>query len=617
MPRFCFFLAVIACAFPASGAQSTIDAVLRRHCIACHGGQETMGNVNLKKALSERPLVRKADLWRRVIRQIEGGNMPPKGEPQIQPNQKRQLLQALDQGVNQFDFTTMRDPGYESIRRLTNREYAHTVRDLLGIDADAARGFKPDEAGKSGFDNSGNTLFLQPAQLERYLSAADRVVEEAFASDKARRGLLLGIEEGGLAEAERVLRRFQLRAFRRPPTEQEAADALADFQAVTRGRGRRAFADGIKRAMKNTMVAPRFLMHVEGPPSSDTEAYPIDAWSLASRLSYFFWASMPDDELLELAASGKLLEPPVLHRQIDRLLDDPRAETLGTALASQWLGFNLVGVRNRPDPIDNPQFTDSLFEAIKAESSLYFVFLLRENRPLSEMIDSNYTFVNAELARHYGWNGVKGARMRRVILDDPKKIRGGMISHAGILMVTSFPERTSPVHRGKWLLSDLLGTPPPPPPPNAGVIADEIAEREELSLRQKMVLHRNKASCRSCHEKIDPLGLALENYSSRGKWRHADARGQLPNGTAFEGPAGLKSVLVEQRLDDLLRQITQKMLSYALGRQLEYYDEGAVIQITHAVKKDDYRMRTLVRQIATSYPFLNKKVRIETDRRSR
>ena len=354
---------------------------------------------------------------------------------------------------------------------------------------------------------------------------------------------------------------------------------------------------------------------------------------------------MPDDELFDLAAQGVLREPETISAQIDRMLASPKANTLGDVFAGQWLGFEQVGTRIWLDPIDNPWCTATLMTAMRDETSMFFMSLLRDNQPIDWLIDADYTFVNEELATTlYGMDAVQGEHMRRIELTDPN--RGGILSQASVLALTSDYTQTSPVKRGIYVLETLLGTPPPPPPPGAGVLSEEVDDMRNLKFREKLELHSTDPTCRSCHSKIDPIGFSMENYDFFGQWRDTyDFRsrvrnpeeadevvtintetspdpitvyykntrrpfsvdGSLPNGATFVGPAGLKQALLEHRHDDLVRQTVSKMLSYALGRQLDYYDEPAIRGIIARLEADEYRFHTLLQAVVESYPFQYKK----------
>jgi len=371
------------------------------------------------------------------------------------------------------------------------------------------------------------------------------------------------------------------------------------------------FSTAILKCVQTTLVSPRFLIRVEANQATD-HAFKVDDFAIANRISYFLWASMPDERLFQLAHRGQLSDSMTLRAEVERMLRDPKSETLGSSFAGQWLGFEHLGSRIRLDPIDNPWCTDSLMNSMKSETGLFFVSLIRENRPLRELIDPEYTFLNEELAKFYRIENVSGKQMQRVKLNS--KNRGGIFAQGSILAVTSFPDRTSPVTRGAWILTNVLGKRPPNPPPNASQLIDEIEERESLSQRQKMELHRRKANCAACHDHIDPLGFALENYDLFGRFRtrahgkKINAKSKLPDGSEINGLDGLKRYVEEKKLKEVLTQLTRKMLAYALGRQLEYYDEAAVQKIVEAVEEDNWKMKTLVHEIVKSYPFQHKQL---------
>ena len=594
--------------------------LLKRYCYDCHGNDSNSGELNLEHLITERPIVINRDKWVNVLEQTKNRVMPPEDGDQPSEEEREKLVLVLHHSIHNFDYRGINDPGYESARRLTHQEYDNTIRDLFGIDFRPTERFPADLTGTSGFDNSANTLFLQPLLMERYMGAAEEVVEAALKrepeTEDQRRvyELVFGATPAAVAKSplnvKVVLERFLSRAYRRPPTPKELSRAWRQFE--------RARSDGldsheaVKVVLRTILVSPNFLLRTEHNPET-ADDYRVEDWELASRLSYFLWATMPDDELFQLAAAGTLSKPTVLTAQVDRMIDDHKSSTLGSIFAAQWLGSQHLGTRMRLDPIDNPWCTESLMQAMRQETSMFFHTLVRDNHPIHELIDANFTFLNEELAKLYGISGVRGKEMQRVSLTTGR--RGGIFGHGSLLAVTSFPYRTSPVVRGKWILSDVLGTPPPPPPPNVSELPEEIEENRRLTFRQKLELHRQSPNCYACHSQIDPLGFSLENYDWFGRWRgnrrrkKADVRGALPNGTEFEGLPGLKKVVVEQRLDDLLRQISSKMLAYALGRQLEYYDEPAIRSIMATVKQDDYRFHTMIREIVASYPFQYKKKR--------
>ena len=570
-------------------AHKQITKALQQHCYKCHGDKEQEAGLNLQRLVQQRPLIRNRTMWRKVIDQLELGGMPPKEAKQPSKADRQKLVERISYALTHVDWEKIKNPGTLVARRLTNTEYNNTVRDLLGVKIRPADKFPADLKASSGFDNSSNTLFVQTLLMEKYIQAAAEVAEVAYprtSKQPVRR---------------RAVEKFLSRAFRRPATKRQVDQAM-----------KQAAQGGMKRVVYASLLSPHFLMRIEQRQST-SKPYRVDPWDLANRLSYFLWSSMPDARLLALARQGKLRDPRVVNAEVDRMVQDPRAGTLGSVFAAQWLGYEHLGTRVRLDPIDNPWCTDTLMTAMQAESSMFFVSLIRENKPLQRLIKADYTYLNQELAKHYRIKNVRGTKMRRVQLTDPR--RGGIFGQGSVLAVTSFPDRTSPVMRGKWILSDVLGTPPPEPPPNASNLARKIRRQRRLSFRQKMELHRASPKCASCHARIGPLGLSLENYDKFGRWRsrigrsRIDSSGVLPNGTKFQGPIGLRRVIIVERMDDLTAQITRKMLAFALGRQLEYYDEPAVRKIVSAMEKNDYKMKTLLKSIVHSYPFQYKQNR--------
>jgi cytochrome c551/c552 len=405
--------------------------------------------------------------------------------------------------------------------------------------------------------------------------------------------------------ARTILTKLARRAFRRPVTDHDVKPLLVFYQGA---RAQGDFDHGIQKALEAMLVSPDFLFRVERDPkeAAPGSVYRIDDFALASRLSFFLWSSIPDDQLLNLAEQGKLKDPLVLQQQVRRMLDDPRSQALVDNFAGQWLYLRNLQLSS-PDPDAFPEFDDSLRQAFQTETSLFFQNVLREDHSVLELLDANYTFLNQRLAQHYGIPNVYGSQFRKVMLTDPN--RGGLLGQGSILTVTSYPNRTSVVQRGKWILENLLGAPPPPPPPDVPELQPHGKDGKPLTMRQQMEEHRANPVCASCHSRMDPLGFALENYDGVGKWRDQDsgntidASGKLPDGTTFVGPAGLKKILLTNRRDEFVATATEKLLLYALGRGLEYYDRPAVRSIARQAAKDDYRMSALITAIVKSTPF--------------
>jgi mono/diheme cytochrome c family protein len=412
------------------------------------------------------------------------------------------------------------------------------------------------------------------------------------------------IEEEEESCAKKILSTLARRAYRRPFADADVALLLQFYRS---GRHEGDFERGIQAALERLLVSPQFLFRVERDPANPDPAglYRISDLELASRLSFFIWSSIPDDELLDVAVRGQLKDPKILEQQVRRMLADPRATALVKNFGGQWLFLrNLKAVD--PDPNAFPDFDDSLREAFRRETELFLESQMREDRPLAELLTANYTFANERLARFYGIPSVYGTHFRRV-QTDPR--RAGLLGHGSILTVTSYATRTSPVVRGKYLLDNFLGAPPPPPPPNVPPL-QETGAREglEVSMRERMAAHRQNAVCATCHQRMDPLGFALENFDAIGKWRTTegqapiDASGVLPDGTKFAGPDEFRNALLAHR-DEFVRTFTEKLLTYALGRAVAYYDMPALRAITREAAPSDYRWSSLVLAIVKSRPF--------------
>ena len=407
--------------------------------------------------------------------------------------------------------------------------------------------------------------------------------------------------------ARTILENLARRAYRRPVSTADV-EPLLDFY---RARAQKSFDDGIQYALQRLLVSPEFLFRIQSDPVTAPQGIPyrVSDLELASRLSFFLWSSIPDDELIALASEGRLSNPSVLETQTRRMLQDQKVLALMTNFAGQWLHLrNMLTIA--PDPHRFPEFNDTLREAFKRETELFIQHQLVEDRSVLELLSADYTFLNEPLANHYGIRNVYGSHFRRVALDDPTRV--GLLGHASILTVTSDSTRTSPVKRGKWLLDNLLGTPPPPPPPDVPALPDNDQGNQLTSVRDRLERHRRNAACASCHATMDPLGFALENFDAIGRWRRhdagttIDASGALPDGTAFNGPHELNDLL-QSRQEQFVNTVIEKLLTYALGRGLEYYDMPTVRAIAREAALQEYRWSSLVLGIAKSVPFQMKR----------
>ena len=408
--------------------------------------------------------------------------------------------------------------------------------------------------------------------------------------------------------AQEILSGLARRAYRRPLEEFDLS-TLMNFYRMGRSDG--SFDAGIQLALERLLISPDFLFRVERDPidSDPGTIYALTDLEIASRLSYFLWSSGPDDELLALAERSRLNDPAILEQQVMRMLADPRATALVQNFAGQWLYLrNLRGAV--PDPLVFPEFDENLREAFAKETEMFVESLLREDTSVLDLLGADYTFVNERLARHYGIEGIYGSHFRRVSLaPDMAERRGGIFGHGSLLTVTSYPNRTSPVLRGKWVLTNILGTPPPAPPADIPDLPDRGENGEAATVRDRLARHRESPACSVCHAPMDPLGLALENYNAVGQWRTTgeaelpiDSSGNLPDGTVFEGPLGLRTLLLERR-DQFVGTFTEKLLAYALGRGPEYYDRPTVRAITRAAASDNYRWSSIIVGIVQSTPF--------------
>jgi hypothetical protein len=713
-----------------------IRPLLETYCFSCHGPKRQKAKVDVSAARSEADLSRSQPLWLGVVRQLKTHAMPPEDEKKQPTEAEREKIVAwLEAAMDRIDERAPKDPGRVTIRRLNRAEYNNTIRDLTGLDLRPADDFPLDDVSE-GFDTLGDVLSLPPLLLERYVDAADRILDHAVVPDgpvallhkkvenavdlalddkkdvsarisvpetgryevRVRASQKKGLEGAALAVvfvdgvdmallrvtaeqgkpdvyagafllqagdrklairhsahraankgdpipdthlylesyeiagperslshrrifqsdpedrdgARRILDRFAVRAFRRPLAAGESDRLLALYDAARKdGKG---FAAAVRRGLWSILVSPHFLFRVERDTAdrNDAGAVRLGDWELASRLSYFLWSTMPDASLLDLAAKGRLRDPAVLQEQARRMLADPRARALVDNFAGQWLGLRKLETI-QPDHGMFPTFNETLRRAMIDEPSTFFERLLRDDRSILDLVDAEYTYLNEPLAKHYGIKDVKGDAMRRVELKDPN--RGGVMTMAGILTITSHPTRTSAVKRGKWILDEILGAPPPPPPPNVPELDEASKDRPDaktLSLRQRLELHRADPQCFGCHRRMDTLGLGMENFDAIGRWREfeggkrIDVAGVLPTGEKFSTPGQLKKLLAGSK-EDFARALTEKMFVYALGRAAERSDRREIKRVVESLRRNDYRFSTLIEEVVASYPFRHRR----------
>jgi hypothetical protein len=750
---------------PRPAMDSALAPFVTAYCVDCHSGSEAEAGLALDKLLMAPSVPHHRLQWQRVVERLTAGEMPPEDFGQPEADEKAATLAWLAAELADPDCSQPQDPGRVTLRRLNRTEYQNTIRDLVGVEFDAAAIFPRDELG-FGFDNNGDVLSLPPLLLEKYLQAAEEIAAKAivtpesilepnedfswgelhggdaagggsralhtngriwaevhldkggeylvrvkafatqageeptkmrmfvgddelrtvgveadatdpqtfvarfkgkpgrevlgveltndtwepWAKDPARRDRNLfvmslsvvgPVAKPQAAELERRRRvlswtpkakewvegdtwreplreqigRLLIRAYRRPPTSEEI-DRLAALAATARDRG-----DSYERAMQlvlqATLVSPQFLFRGEGDASEGDDgdqdgAGDLSDYELATRLSYFLWSSMPDEELLKLAAKGKLRQS--LDTQVARMMASPRSDELIRNFGEQWLETRkLETLEKNWDRYR--EFDDELRDAFREETYRLLVDVVRNEKPLTTLLSADYSFMNARLAKHYGIEAPEHKDKdgdddedRFVRIDLPKERQAGILAHGSVLAVTAFEDRTSPVLRGKWVLDHLLADPPPPPPPSAGSLPEATGELADKSLRERLEAHRADPSCAVCHKRMDPLGMAMENFDAVGRWREfdgedkIDAHGELPDGRKLSGPASLRDVLLED-YPRVRRCIAERLLIYSLGRGLEPADECAINEIVAAAEANGETFSSMVRAIVKSAPF--------------
>jgi mono/diheme cytochrome c family protein len=607
------------------GLRRVVGPFFDKYCTSCHGPTKPKAGLNLEALRNEESVRARGKVWSRIRENVEDGTMPP--DDSAQPTRAEvDLVSASIKGALERDECGKPpSPGRVTIRRLNRAEYNNTIRDLFGVEDRPADDFPSDDVGY-GFDNVGDVLALPPLLMERYMTAAEKVAERVIVANPASPGQIKPdshrriifrepVSPGEYPDAARVIiERFATRAYRRPVTPAEL-DRLMGIVQMALADGE-CFERAIQLAVQAVLVSPHFLFRVEldsrpqgSAPTGPDRVEPIGPFEVASRVSYFLWSSMPDDELFRLAGQGKLRASDVVSAQVRRMLVDPKTRALVDNFGGQWLQIRNLRTFH-PDRERFPGFDESLREAMFRETELFLAEIVREDRSILDLIDADFTYLNERLARHYGIKGVTGPDFRRVRLDGPE--RGGLLTHASILTVTSNPNRTSPVKRGRWVLEQILGAPPPPAPPDVTPLKDDRALESAVTMRQRMEQHRSQTSCAVCHKRMDPLGFGLENYDGVGAWRDKDAgvpldaSGTLPSGESFRGPAELKAIL-RSRPREFARCLTEKLLTYALGRGLEESDRCAVDRIVKELELHEYRFSVLVEGIVLSDPFLKRR----------
>lgn len=576
---------------------------LSKYCGACHGKSPT-GGFALQRVQEPSSFLKETHAWQRLLARLEAGDMPPKKMPAPSEAARENFQRWVKESLHREACAGGIRVGARPLRRLNREEYTATVQQLLDIHMDIGANLPADGAGGEGFDNAAETLFLSPLHAEKYLETARLAMDFAAKEYKSRTRILIAKPDAQTTAeqaARKILANFLPKAFRRPVGETDLAPYLALFRTA-RAQGED-FEPAVFFMLRAVLVSPQFLFRSEG-----------GAYALASRLSYFLWGSQPNEMLMDLAQRGELAQPAVLRALIPRMLRDDRSHVFAKRFVEQWLHTRELDGDKAPDAKLFPEFArnEDLRGDIRLQPVYFFREMLMRDLPITALIDSDGTIATSHLAKHFGLTLPlnRNANTQPQWVELPKNSgRGGVLGMPAVLAVASYPYRSSPVLRGAFILDAILGTPPPAPPPNVPPLEETAAGQAPKTVRERLAQHRANPSCAGCHSRIDPLGFALENFDPIGRWRDEEAgkpvdnSAEMPDGHKFAGPQQLREVLMGKR-DLFLRNITNKLLGYALGRGLTLYDQCAVDAIVEQVKNNKYSSRRLIEAIVLSPPFL-------------
>ncbi len=610
-----------------------VRPIFMESCFPCHNGEDMKAGINFDNYFFISSIIRNGELFENIIHEVENRSMPPDNRPPLTQAE----VDTITYYINSYLQAALaeKDPGLIPPRRLNNQEYRYVIKDLFNIEVNVDSLFPSDPSGGEGFDNQAGTLYLTPLLIERYFESAEWIVEKHYENEEAWRKRVPRYRttvvdylrriwyqtfydrdvslEKPTEYASEVLYPFATLAYRRFLSQEEKSRIIEFFQEAYKyfeGQNNR-FDASIKESMKRILVSHNFLYRVESDPLVEGP-YEVSDFELASRLSFFLWSSIPDQELLNTAYREDLHDAMVLEKEVTRMLKDPRAQRLGKQFAIQWLELKkLQNPSFQLDPETFPDFNTKLKALMVKEVELFFNHIILESKNLLDLIDSKYSFMNETLADHYGISGIEGDSMRKVTF--PSQERGGVLGMAGVLTATSLPSRTSPVLRGKWVLEQILGTPPPPPPPNVPDLeASHDSSESEVTLRVLLERHRDDPACKGCHQAMDPIGLGLENFDAMGRWREAygneriDPSGVMKSGERFESPAELRNILQSQK-ELFAKNFSIKMLSFALGRGIIFKDSPTVKHLQNTLLESDFNSDQFIIELVNSYPFRYKK----------
>lgn len=601
---------------------------------ACHNADDKKGGLNLNQFDFILSIQRQGEVFLRVIEHVENGTMPPEDRRPLTVTEKDTLLFYIKKYIK--DALEKPDPGLITARRLSNHEYEYAIQDLTGISIKTDSLLPRDPGGGEGFDNFSGTLYITPLLMERYFEISESVIRQMYKHQdlwrkhvpsnsftifqRIKHWWFSWIHKKDLAyqatveNARKGIASFATLAFRRYLTPEERDKLLGFFEEVYVGLpdDKLRYDLAMQEALKAILVSHHFLIRQEADPPLENP-YLISNFELATRMSSFLWCSIPDSELLEAAYKGDLRDPVLLRQQVKRMLQDPKSKRMAESFISQWLEIdNLVHPEFEKDQDLFPEFNEELRTAMYGETVEYFYHTLSNSRNFLELLNGRYTFLNEALADHYGLDGIEGEELRKVELQVPE--RGGILGMASVLTTTSLPNRTSPVLRGKWVMEKILSTPPKPPPPNVPDLETTREIHDELTLREALEIHREDPACFGCHQDMDDLGFALENFDAVGRWRTnyqnspkpIDVSGSLKSGEKFEGAEELRAIL-NNKQEQFAEAIARKMLGFALGRSIEFKDTKTIEKLTGTLVENNFDPLPFIEEVVLSYPFQYKK----------
>lgn len=583
-----------------SDYDASVLPIIKAKCSSCHNNETAEGELNLAKYENGELAEKAGDMWERVAKRVRQNEMPPPDSPGLTDPEKSAFHRWVDSRpredlCNQIatDETQSWYQGYVMSRRLSRYEYGNAVYDLTGLRLVNEDLPPEDGAGGEGFDTAGDSLFTSPIHLEAYMRASQRAVTHLIDSGRVDRSNPL-----------QQIESFARRAWRRPIDGNDSERLSRFYQTVLASTQSEEAA--YRQSLTAVLLSPHFLFLVESD-SGATGVQRLSPHQFATRMAILIWSSIPDETLLSLADQGLIFEPEVIKTQLRRMLSDARSRALGENFGMQWLGLRDF-LQSKPDAALYPEYTDQIARDAQEEAIRFIANIFQNDRPLTELLDSDYTFLSRELAKHYGISYDHAQDWERVSINkESSQERGGILTMVSTLTKSSYPRRTSPVLRGRWILEDILGSRVPPPPPNVPALGEAEHSDKPLTLREKLELHRQKPECASCHDRMDPLGFGLENYDAIGRWRSEDnglpldTKGVLPSGETFRGPQELKRLILNRK-DEFQRHLVRKLTGFAMGRELNKFDQ-CIIDRSMQRLNEEQRASVILEEILLSYAF--------------